>query len=149
MADITNEMREKLLAAKSVDDIATLLKEAGIDETQTERLWAELEQKREAEGGALSLDELEAVSGGKRNWVTDGCASTVEPGSWCWSDDVCITVEEHYDNEPVNEKCPKCGIYFYSVVREEGNPPYPIYYVCKTCNFTKFSQRYNTTDHAK
>ena len=148
MADITNEMREKLLSAKSVEDIAALLKEADIDETQAERLWAELEQKREADGGKLSLDELEAVSGGKRNWVTDGCAATVEPGSLCWSNDVCFTVEEHYDNGPVHKKCPTCGIYLYSVVREEGDK-HPIYYVCKKCNFTKFSSHYDTTDKAR
>ena len=57
----------------------------------------------------LSLDELEAVSGGSdRNWLTDGCSATVEIGSWCWSDDTCIRYDVTYDNLP-SHHCSKCG----------------------------------------
>ena len=41
-----------------------------------------------AEDAELSAEELEAVAGGAdRDWLTDGCAATVEPGSWCGSND--------------------------------------------------------------
>ena len=148
MINMTTELKEKILVAKSVEEIAALLKEAGIDETQAERLWAEVEHKRKADGENLSLDELEAVSGGARDWAKDGCASTVEPGSWCWSNDQCKAVEEFYDNAPVSYNCPKCGMYFYKEIRESDSSSKPVYYVCKVCNYTEFAY-YDTRDKAK
>lgn len=149
MGNITSELKEKLLAAKSVEDIAALLKEAGVDETQAERLWAELEHKRETCGKELNLDELETISGGKRDWVKDGCAATVEPDSWCWSDDDCLAIDEHYANAPVRETCPQCGMYFYEEIRKTSSKPYPVYYVCKACKFTRLSNYDPGRDKAK
>ena len=41
-------------------------------------------KRRAQDGKELSLDELETVSGGEdRNWLKEGCAATVEAGSWC------------------------------------------------------------------
>ena len=113
MADITNEMKEKLLVAKSAEEAAALLKESGVDETTAKHLWEEMNRKREANGGKLSLDELEAVSGGARyrNWKEEGCAATVEPGSWCGSDDRCDHWEVCYSQGPLGSKCPRCGGY--------------------------------------
>ena len=55
MADITNEMKEKLLVAKSAEEADALLKESGVDETTAKHLWEELNRKREANGGKLRI----------------------------------------------------------------------------------------------
>ena len=90
----------------------------------------------------LSPDELEAVSGGVRDWVTEGCAATVECGSICWSDDHCILVYEHYSNSPISITCPKCGTYFYKYEQRSTSNPFakiPVYYICKTCGYREFA----------
>ena len=47
----------------------------------------------------LSKEELDAVSGGAdRNYKKQGCATTVEFGSHCWSNDQCAFVSVIYDN---------------------------------------------------
>ena len=63
---ITNELREKLLTAKSAEEAAELLRAGGqeVGPNDVEKLWAEITKHREQEGKELSLDELDAVSGG-------------------------------------------------------------------------------------
>lgn len=113
------------------------------DDSLAERLLAQQPHRREEDGKKLSLDELESVAGGTRDWATEGCAATVEPGSWCWSDDHCPVIVEHYDHQPLNVYCPKCGMYFYTEYRGKDQ-----YYVCKACNYSEFAF-HNTTDKAK
>ena len=85
---LSDEQKNRLLQARSAEEVAALLREAGVDVQLAERLWAELTHKREADSEELSPDELEAVSGGAdRDWLKDGCAATVEPYSWCKSND--------------------------------------------------------------
>ena len=75
MIHVTKEQEAKLLAARSQEDAAALLKAEGMQITDVEanRLWEKICRRREQTGQELSLDELEAVSGGAdRNWVTEG-----------------------------------------------------------------------------
>ena len=100
---ITKELKAKLLAAQDVNEVTALLKAEGqgISPEDAERLWEEILRKREKDGKELSLDELEAVSGGAdRDWLTSGCAATVEPGSWCDSNDMCHVWDVTYDHIP-------------------------------------------------
>ena len=73
MLNITKELKAKLLAAKSEEEVTELLKADG-QETPPEvaaRLWEEIKKGKAQDGRELSLDELDAVSGGAdRNWVT-------------------------------------------------------------------------------
>ena len=108
MKNLTDELKAKLCSAKSEEEAAALLKDAGGDTPLAERLWTELKHKREADGKELSLDELESVSGG-RDWVTEGCAATVEPGSWCDTNDSCLIWSVTYENVPTSFPCPHCG----------------------------------------
>ena len=92
MLNITNELKAKLLAAKSAEEVTELLKTDGQEITPEDaaRLWEEISRRRNQDGSELSPDELEAVSGGSdRDWLSDGCAATVDPDSLCWSDDYC------------------------------------------------------------
>lgn len=71
-----------------------------------------MEMKREEQ--ALSLDELEAVSGGAdRDWPKDGCAATVEYDSWCGSNDYCNRWDVTYRHAPTKLVCPLCGNSLY------------------------------------
>ena len=93
MLSITNELKTKLLAAKSAEEMTELLKADGQEITAEDavRIWEEITRKRGQDGKELSLDELESVSGGSRDWAEYGCQATVEDDSWCWSNDSCWT----------------------------------------------------------
>ena len=106
---LSDEQKNRLLQARSAEEVAALLHEAGVDVQLAERLWAELTHKREADSEELSLDELEAVSGGARNAATEGCAATVEAGSNCVFTDFCSIVFTSYDVAPVKGNCTQCG----------------------------------------
>ena len=112
MIDIANELRSKLLKARSAEETAELLKESGVDAPTADQIWDELSAHRGDK--ELSLDELETISGGEdRDWLIDGCAATVEPGSWCGSNDACIIWDVTYDHQP-REFCACGGIMYYT-----------------------------------
>ena len=114
MAEFSDELKAKLLRAQSAEEAAELLKADGQAEADAARVWDELTRKREADGRALSPDELEAVSGGyDRNWLTEGCAATVQYGSWCGSNDRCIFFSVTYEHELSQYICPYCKIHMY------------------------------------
>ena len=99
----------------------------------------------------LSLDELEAVSGGAdRNWVTDGCAATVEYGSWCDSNDKCIVWDVTYEFQPTGHLCPNCGknMYQQNTISLGGNE-YEDQYRCKYCGCIKSDKYYDSSSYAK
>ena len=104
MPKLTDEMKEKLLAARSAEEAAELLKDHGVDAPLAERIWNEISADRE--NRHLDLDELEAVAGGKRNWAMEGCAATVEEGSDCWGTDACDWVSVSYEYFDASAKCP-------------------------------------------
>ena len=124
MLNITNELKKKLSTAQSAEEAAELVKADGQEITAEEagHLWEEITKRREQDGQELSLDELEAVSGGAdRDWRKHGCAATVEPGSSCFSNDFCYLIDVTYSNPPTSKlgggsgkkvgTCPKCGGY--------------------------------------
>ena len=106
----TKELKEKLIAAKSVGELEELVRssDAEIGEDELEHLWEEIGRARDKKDRELSLDELEAVGGEERDYLTDGCAGTVEPGSWCGSNDRCYCFDVNYRNRPVRY-CSRCG----------------------------------------
>jgi bacteriocin-like protein len=110
---LNKEKREELmgilLQARSAEEAAALLKEVGGDAPQAERIWNEISAFRDDK--ELSIDELEAVSGGveQRDYWGQGCAATVEPGSDCWgTDGGCSVNNIEYQHMP-NGFCPDCG----------------------------------------
>lgn len=111
--EVNAELRAKLLKAKGAEEMASVLEEAGqqATEKEIERLAAEVQYASEHDGEQLSLNELDAVSGGSsRNYTKDGCVATVEYNSDCWGEDGgCIAVHYSYAGKPVNVRCPKCG----------------------------------------
>jgi len=135
--NITDELREKLLTAGSAEEVAEILKADGQEITPEDaaHLWEEIKKGKEQDGKELSLDELEAVSGGAdRNWVTEGCAATVEYGSWCGSNDRCVHFEVTYDFEPTSTLCPNCGknMYLQNTIKHSSTE-FEEQYRCKFC----------------
>ena len=116
---ISNEMKQKLKAAETVEEVKELLKDG--PDLDPVRVYEEISKHRHADAEKLDLEELDAVSGGAdRDWVKDGCAATVEIGSWCWSNDHCVAFDVTYDNlwatcpdgkphEFVDCRCVRCG----------------------------------------
>ncbi len=128
------EFKSKLLQAQSAEEVAGLLKNAGMDESKAGQIWNEISSHRTEK--ELSLDELAAVSGGAdRDWLTDGCAASVEPDSWCGSNDSCHYWDVTYTHEPAKVICPNCGAYMYlNWVDYATRPSDDIYhYKCKNC----------------
>ena len=135
--EINEELKSRLRKAQTAEEAYALLKRSGADAPLAEQIWKELCAHRGDE--ELSLDELEAVAGGAdRNWVTDGCAATVEPGSRCGSNDACWKWDVTYDNEPTTMVCPVCGKYLYLEETEFSSRPSDdvAHYRC-VCGYTK------------
>ena len=119
--NITDELKAKLLAAKSAEEITELVKAAGQEITAEDgaKLWKEIEARRE-DGRTLSLDELDAVSGGARDWYIEGCAATVEDGSDCWGTDACESFYVTYERFDAAMKCPAYpGKHLYETLSRE------------------------------
>ena len=113
------EIRAKLANAKSLEEAKEILN--GHADIDPERVWEEIERHRSNWNEKLDLNELDAVAGGARDYAKEGCAATVEVGSWCWSNDHCMHWDVTYVNlwsvcpdlkphEFVNGKCRRCGI---------------------------------------
>ena len=138
MLNITNELKAKLLAAKSAEEVADLLKADGqeVEPDDAEKLWMEVTKKRQKNDRKLYVDELDAVSGGAdRDWLEVGCAATVEPGSWCGSNDWCAIADVTYENSP-NKVCLYCGRYSIFIGRVEFRKPGVAHekkYWCSSC----------------
>ena len=140
---ITDELKAKLLAAQSAGEVTALLEAEGreISPEDAARIWEGLEARRE-DGRKLSLDELDAVSGGNRDWVKEGCAATVEAGSDCWGTDACDWVLVEYDYFNPEQKCPNYpGMHKDELVSRQtgtvlGVPTYTATYRCIYCGRT-------------
>ena len=110
MAELSKELYSKLLLADSQEEVTELLKAGGREDVPAQEVWEQVQQRRAQDGMELSLDELEDVAGG-RDWMQEGCAATVEPGSDCWgTDGGCAVCNIEYTNLP-NCNCFKCGRY--------------------------------------
>ena len=106
MAYFSKEQKDRLAQAESIDDVRRILQEYQQDPSLAEPLWEEIVHFSQK----LSTEELEAVTGGAdRDYIKDGCAATVEAGSWCRSNDYCKAWSVTYDNEPTKLRCPDCG----------------------------------------
>ena len=115
---MNDDLKMKLNKANSLDEVKTILgADSGLD---ADRVWEEIESHRSAKSEKLDLNELDAVSGGARDWRKEGCAATCEPGSWCGSNDFChiwdVTYDYFWDCCPdghahdfVNKVCTRCG----------------------------------------
>ena len=146
MAQITQEMRAKLLHAKDQEEVRSILGPEAAEE-EIERVWQEIQRHRPAEGlEAVEDDELEAVSGGyERDYGAQGCSATVEDGSHCWTDDKCTWWQVEYVNY---DPCPKGGNHDWKCCCDnipDWTTQAPLEYVqvkylwgCRKCNLGKY-----------
>ena len=75
------------------------------------------------------------VHAADRDWVKDGCLSTVGADSWCSSNDACWFWDVTYDHEPLAATCPVCGTHLYQEKTETSDRPgyNAVTYRCKNC----------------
>ena len=140
MAKYSAELFSKLKEARSQEDIAALLGAAGKDAAQAEEIWNEVQARSEMI--QLDIDELESVTGGvHRDWLTEGCAATVEPGSHCGSNDSCWWFSVVYDHEPIADKCKVCGgtLYYYGTDYATNPSDDVSCFKCVSCGNLEFS----------
>lgn len=138
MANGNEEIRKKLLEAKSADEIFEVMTAAGEKITAEEaKMLFEKAQEQKADK-MLSLEELESVSGGEdRDWAKEGCAATVEGvSSWCKSNDWCFFWDVTYSTVPTDTPCPKCKGQTYATTWN---------YKCINCKSTFDSHWYDIT----
>ena len=133
MEKLTNELLAKVKKAQSLEEVKDILKADNKDESIAEQLWKELEHVRGQDNKELSLEEIEAINGGAdRDWAAEGCAAGVQSGSWCWSNDRCISWDVTYSNEPTQYNCAICGRPLYEGVKGE----YATSLLCRVCDKT-------------
>ena len=110
MAINREELKKQVMNAASAEEIMEFVKAAGEEITAEEA--AQLFEKVQARKTEreLSLDELEAVSGGAdRDWLTEGCANLTTT-SYCWTGlDYCDLWDVTYTHEPFAYPCRYCG----------------------------------------
>ena len=112
---LSEELKKELIKAQSAEQVTEIIKAGGqeISAEDAEHLYQEIvHHNQDAE---LSADELEAVAGGfDRDWLTDGCAATVEAGhGFCGSNDYCLWFDVTYEHQPTPYHCSKCGGIMY------------------------------------
>ena len=100
MMNISNELKTKLIEAKSAEEVAEVLQAAGQVATAEEaaHLWERIKRDRELSSKELSPDELAAFSAGED----------------CWGTDKCGLVPVTYKHAPTRHKCSVCGGILYS-----------------------------------
>ena len=109
------ELEQLLAGAGSPEELGRILNDAGekIGPEDAAKLFGKLQNRGTAQ--ELSPDELDAVSGGSRNALTEGCAATVEAGSHCFFTDFCPGIFTTYDVCTAYGSCMECGaapVYF-------------------------------------
>ncbi len=138
--ELSEKAREALLSAASAQDVAATLAAEGIDadDEMARRIWREACARRGED--ELSVDELAAVGGGtRRDFGRDGCAATVESGSWCWSNDSCHSWDVVYYNHRATYPCPKCGA---GMVPSNSDIRLAKYLACPGCGYYMYNPAY-------
>ena len=148
------ELETKIMKAKDTEEVKAVLSESGekISDSDAGKLFDMAKNSGIDLNAELSEDELEAVSGG-RDWVTEGCAATVEEGSDCWSEDGgCWKLDNSYTNLPKGT-CPICGKWGLMLdkteeIKKEGENPFGRYYIyhyhCHYCDYKSTSTIVNS-----
>lgn len=150
LKNVNPAIADSLKKSESVEDVIAVFKAEAdgmeLSQADAEEIWKSIqrwkvrEQKADqpkkapenlaVESSELSLDELEAVSGGA-DFLHHGCESTVEYGSSCFCEsDACSFVYHYYGYKPVEMKCPVCN--------EVGadSMDWPDIAICKKCHRT-------------
>ena len=138
MLNITEEVKAKLLEAKSEEEIRAIIADKGIEADEEEIVQIVKEISSIIDGKELSPDELDAIAGGWRDWYEEGCYATVEPDSWCaYSEDKCAVIYHHYDHEPARFKyCWNCGarVCEWGYEKKPGESTYSVKTRCPKCH---------------
>lgn len=138
------EIERALLRAETADEVQDILARYGqnVSHQTAEMAMKKINVLALADGSELSEDELMAVSGGKRDFASEGCALTVEYTSSCWGEDGgCELIHNSYIYAPSQIHCRRCGTLLFHV----GTAGSYGQYHCPNCGFEFLA----VTDQAK
>lgn len=135
MGSTREEIEKKLLKAGSIDEVKSIIEGSGdsISDDDAKMLYDKIKSMDSEASVELSVEELDSVSGGRRDFMKEGCKATVEAGSNCWGNDFCGLINVWYDAAP-EQNCPKCGAGM-GKVREVSSLKHII--KCHKCGFEK------------
>lgn len=68
-----------------------------------------MNEKYEIFAQEVDIDELEAATGGSRDYAAEGCSSTTELEGFCVFSDKCFSMITTYIHPKWTEPCPVCG----------------------------------------
>ena len=145
MAINREELKKQVMNAASAEEIMEIIKAAGEEITaeQAAQLFEKAQKRKEDR--ELSVDELESVSGGDdyRDWPTEGCAASVEDGSWCWSNDWCYVEDVTYKH--MIGYCSRCAKSYFDHIGFDAEQRR--IYRCPNCGrtITVEAVEYNST----
>lgn len=110
MSTSRSELEKRLAKAGSVEEVKTIVEghNEKISDEDAKILYNKIKSVDKDAVVELSVNELDAVSGGNRDYMKDGCKATVEVGSNCLGNDYCALFTTWYIHQP-EETCPKCG----------------------------------------
>ena len=92
-----------------------------------------MDEKKEVLNQQLDNNELEAVTGGERDYATEGCASSVVNTDYCVISDRCYALIIYYKHPHWTENCPVCGKKTLAVMTEGKYSPNFDELYCITC----------------
>ncbi|MCR4688683.1 MAG: hypothetical protein K5745_03925 [Saccharofermentans sp.] len=115
--ECSEELRNKLMSVTTQDEARKMIK-AEYPDIEPEALDKISEEFFKYVGSReLSLDELDAVAGGSRNYRDDGCSGDYTD-EFCWFNDACLATINTYYNYETSFTCPRCGapLYYWDTV---------------------------------
>ena len=131
------DLFERVQNAKSEKEVQEIFDQQGEECANLDaKLIFDEVQHRLQRNEKLDLDELDAVSGGTRDWWTDGCAATCEEDSWCWSNDKCYAFEVQYLE--FHQKCTNGQRHDWELISRStahgsGSGMWVLVYKCRRC----------------
>ncbi|MCR4688028.1 MAG: hypothetical protein K5745_00595 [Saccharofermentans sp.] len=133
--ECSEELRNKLMSATTQEEVCELIK-AEYPDIEPEALDKITDEfLKYVANRELSMDELDAVAGGARNYRDDGCKGDYKD-EFCWFNDHCAAAIITYYNYDSHYKCPRCGanLYFWDTVSEGIAQTKFSRYNCYNCN---------------
>ena len=93
-----------------------------------------MDEKKDVFTQKLDTEELEAVTGGERDYAKEGCASSVDNSESCIVSDRCDVLITKYVHPRWTEYCPNCGQKTFAEMTSNRNPSLDEIY-CINCGY--------------
>jgi hypothetical protein len=100
-----------------------------------------MDEKKDVFAQKLDSDELEAVTGGERDYAKEGGATSVDNSESCIFNDRCDVLITKYVHPRWTEYCPHCGQKTFAEMTSNRNPSLDEIY-CINCGYRTTNGEY-------